>query len=295
VRALPLDPWDRPDASGATLDRAMQGVDYAVLLGLVAHASGTNVPATQVAKAVRRRPDRYLGFAGIDPSRDEALDELNIAISLGLVGVVIAPAAQQIAPTEERVMRVLEYCQHRGLPVMVHADTHLAPSRMKFAQTWMLDEVAHALPKLTLIVSQVGDPFIEPTLTLLGKHERVFADLSYVSRQPWPLYTVLAAAHQRGVTEKLLLGSDFPFSTPEAVARSIYAAHAVSRGPTVTGLPDVPREVLASIVRRDTLGVLGIAKPAPRASGHPGVPGVPGDAGEAEPIDAAATVKGVLP
>ena len=238
----------------------MEPVQYAVILGLEARYIEASISADQVASYVRLRPDKYLGFAGIDPMADGYLAELDRAVQLGLVGVTISPTAGAYHPSHSRAMRLYEQCDELGLPVMVHPSTHLGPqTAMEYAQPHLFDEVARSFPNLHLILGQIGDPWVDQTLVLLSKHHRVFSDVTGVVMRPWQLYNVLWLAHQQGTMEKLLLGSDFPFCTPQKAIVSLYSVNRLTQG---TNLPTVPREQLQSIVERDVFSCLSLAQPA---------------------------------
>jgi predicted TIM-barrel fold metal-dependent hydrolase len=40
------------------------------------------------------------------------------------------------------------------------------------------DEIARSFPKLKIVIGQLGHPWTEETITMLGKHPNVFADIS---------------------------------------------------------------------------------------------------------------------
>lgn len=249
-------PWEKPDPSPEAFDAAMKRVDYAILHGFVSRSAEAALPGRQIAGYVARHPEKYIGFAGLDPM-DEAVDDaLDEAVGLGLSGVTISPASQDYNPTHTRAMNLYERCTQLGMPVFVLPSIRLSPNvRMEFGQPYLLDEVARSFPDLRLVIAQIGHPWIDQTLVIVAKHENVYADLSEVADRPWQLYTALLAAHQQGVIHRLLLGSNYPFSTPERVIEALYSINRFAHG---TNLPTVPREQLRSIVERDALACLGI-------------------------------------
>lgn len=264
--------YEQLDASFERFDAAMDKVTYAIIHGFQSRYLDAAIPHEQVARYVQRKPQKYLGFAGIDPMEDNWLRSLDEAQSLGLVGVLISPAAQGYHPTHTQAMRLYEQCQKRGLPIMVHPGTHLDTSAvMDYSQPHLLDEVGRTFPDLRLVLAQVGHPWAEQALWLIGKHPNFYADLSDLSQRPWQLYNVLLLASQQRVIDHLLLGSDFPFATPEEVVVTIYSVNQHTQG---TQLPTIPREDLRSIVESDTLSRLGLSPPdaARRAAAKPAPP-----------------------
>ncbi len=251
--------WRRPDASPPAHEAAMEPVQAAFVLGMHSEFLGAHITHQQVADYVGQAPDKCLGFAGIDPTVEDVEESLIEARGLGLVGVTMSPAAQGFNPTATPAMSVYEACEATGMPVFLETGSSTArQAKMEFAQPFLLDEVARSFPDLKLVLSSMGSPFIEQGLALITKHPHVFADLSELILQPWQLYNTLVLCHQHGVSDQLLFGSNFPFCTPEKAIVTMYSVNTLTHG---TNLPTVPREMLRSIVERDTLDLLGLNRP----------------------------------
>ncbi len=256
-------PWQRADVSMTHFSEAMQTVSYAMILGFESQHLDASINAQQVANYVATDPSRYLGLAGIDPLSNDALEDLDRAIDLGLVGVVISPTAQDFHPCHTRAMRVYERCEQAGLPILIHPGTHWgAATNLEYAQPHLFDEPARSFPNLRWVLGQIGYPWLEQALMLIGKHPHMYADVSHLSRQPWLLYNTLVRAHESGAIDKILFGSDFPFNTPEEAIVAIYSINTLTQG---TLLPTIPREQLRGIVERDALSCLGITPPQRQA------------------------------
>jgi predicted TIM-barrel fold metal-dependent hydrolase len=266
-RARAARPWNRPNASIEAHDQATRVVDYAFILGFEAGNIEAHISAARVAAYVANEPAKFIGFAGIDPMVDGYDDRLDEALELGLKGVVVSPWTSGYNPTHSDAMDLFDRCSRKGLPVVVHPDGHMLPqTNMTFGQPMLLDEVARELPDLKLIVSQMGFPWVDQTLVLVRKHANVFADISDIATRPSSLLHYMASAYEFGVIDKLLLGSNFPYGTPEEVILTIYRLREMTRA---TNLPGLPMEALRSIVERDTLAVLGIEKPAAAVEARP--------------------------
>lgn len=256
--AFPM-PTVRPDASPDAFDHASEPVTYAFVLGLFSEQLGIRVTAADVARYVARRPGKLIGFAPIDPSAADASDRFDEAVTLGMAGFVVSPIEQDLHPTDDSFVDFLSWCARIDRPVIVHSGPFtFAQTDSILGQPILLDHAIRQLPDLRLIISRMGDPFIEQTFHLLEKHANVYADLAGVAARPGQLHRILLDAHERGLTHKLLFGSDFPMLSPRQAALNFYAAH--ERG--VGGKqPVLPREAVRSIVERDTLALLGIARP----------------------------------
>ncbi len=244
------------DASPAAHERAMGCVDGAVVLGFRADRVGARIPNEFIAGFAAKDPRRRVGIAGIDPMSDDVLDEIDAAVGMGLVGVTVSPASQGFHPAHSEAMRVYERCAELALPLFVTMEEPLtAAAVLEFARPGAWDEVARALPTLPMVISQVGHPWIDEALVLVGKHDRVYADLSGVATRPWQLYNTLLSASSMGVMDKLLFGSGFPNFSPTRAIESVYSVNAYSHG---TQLPSIPRSALRAIVEKDSLACLGI-------------------------------------
>ncbi len=239
---------------------ATAGVDVALVWGFRSRRLGAEVPNAFIADYVAQHRDRVIGIAAIDPPQPDALERLgNIAQRAEFGGITISPAGQGFHPADSRAMRVYEFCAARGLPVFIESGVDLSPQAvMEFARPHLLDEIARSFETLTLVVSDVGRPWVDETIALLAKHPNVYADVASLLRRPWEAYHALLSAHERGVGDKVLFGSDFPFATAAVAIEQLYRLNEIAHG---TNLPTVPREILRGVVERDALSVLGIARP----------------------------------
>ncbi len=254
-----VETWASIDASPAVHEAAMSCVDVAVVLGFRSVHLDAHITSESVAAFVGRQPNRRIGFAGIDPMCDGALDEVDKGLALGLCGVVIAPAAQNFHPTHSRAMRVYERCQSLGIPVLVRTQRRpTASTNMAYGRPLLFDEVARAFPNLKLVIGGLGYPWTDELFILVGKHRNVFTDLAGQVSRPWQLYHSLVGAFEHRVMEKILFASGFPFDTPERAISRIYSLNSYSHG---TDLPSIPRQHLRGIVERDVFHCLGIERP----------------------------------
>lgn len=245
---------------------AIDKVDRAIVLGFKSLYLEAEIPNRSIAEYVRRNPSKIVGFAGIDPTERDWLEELRIAQEeLQLKGVTISPSMQNFHPSDTHAMRLYEECARRRMPIVFEQNHRNAASKIEYARPLLLDEIAREFPELRIVVAHMGYPYIDETVVLLGKHQHIYADIAGLLRQPWLTYNALLTAHEYGVIGKLLFGSNFPFRLPATCIEALYSINQLSQG---TNLAAIPREQLRGIVERDTLALLGIE--APRANGkHP--------------------------
>lgn len=244
--------------------QAARPVDKTFVLGLRSHYLDAHVPNDYVARYVRQHPDRLIGFAGVDPSRPQEAIRATVEAhgALNLKGIVVSPALQDFHPASTQAMRLYAEADRLRMPVIFDQGLLLTPAaKMEYARPFLLDEVAREFPGLKIVVSQLGYPWIDETLVLLGKHPNVYSDVSGLLQEFWPSYQALLTAVEMGVIDKLLFGSNFPFMSAAACIEALYSVNRFCHG---TNLPTIPREQLRRIVERDSLAALGIAdEPAP--------------------------------
>ena len=212
----------------------------------------------KLSEYVGKHKEKMVGFAHIDPTKDKtsAKNLASITEKLGLKGAVLYCSSCGFHPAHSRAMQFYESAQELGLPVFFHNGPHLEPQAvLDYAQPYLLDEIARVFPNLKIIIGTMGMPFVEQTLSMLAKHENVYADLTIRPDRLWQVYNTVVAAYESGVMDKLLFGSGFPFGN---VGRCIETLLGFNRLLGDTNLPTVPRGNIQNIIQRDTLELLGI-------------------------------------
>lgn len=233
-------------------------VDKSIVLGFKSRYLRAEIPNRFVSEYVRRDPAKLIGFAGIDPTEPGALEELHLARhDLRLAGITLSPANQDFHPVDTRAMHVYELAEKLGMPILFHpGGSFTEQSKLEYGRPFLVDEVARSFPNLRMVIAQMGQPWIDEVLVLLGKHHNVFADVSGLLARPWQAYNALVSAHQYGVMDKLLFGSDFPYTRATDCIEALYSLNQIAQG---TNLPVVPREALRGIVERDAINLLGLS------------------------------------
>jgi len=265
LRSAESDHWLRTDHGIEALNSELDCVDVAVVHGFRSVMLDADVPSEHIADLVSRQPDRLVGIAGIDPVAPGALNEIDRIIEIGLSGITVSPSMQGVHPTHSSAMRIYELCETRGLPLFVSKpDIHLSSSVMEFDRPVAWDEVARNFPRLKIVIGSLGFPWIDETLTLIRKHECIFADLSLVVSRPWQVRDALLNAHSMSVMDKILFASGWPATTPAKAIETLYSLNTFSQG---TSLPSVPRSEVRQIIERDSLEVLGIDRPLAKGTG----------------------------
>ncbi len=234
---------------------AMANVGKAIVFGVRAFHSGLTSPNEYIADYARAHPEKLIGFAAVDPAHDDAREILEHAVDdLKLRGAKLGPIYQNIHPMDERMLPVYDFCEKRGLPIMIHQGTTF-PRRapLKYSLPILLEDVAMKFPELKMIIAHMGHPWIAETVALIRKQPNFFADISALHYRPWQFYNGLICAKEYGVLNKLLFGSDYPYTNPDATIKDLRNINRMVEG---THLPKLSSEEIEALIHSPTLQLL---------------------------------------
>ena len=191
------------------------GIAMACLMGPNPH-EGTTVSNDVVRRLVESHPSRFIGFLGVDPVRDgtsQTKADLERAVDhWGFKGVGEIGGCDFLVP-EWAV--VFETCIRKQIPVLVHMGVPLPSMLLKYGHPFLLDELAHRYPDLTIIAAHSGAPWIMETLAVLVRHPNVYLDISTLPAIHEELArVVLSLCAGRALEDRVLFGSDFPVVDP---------------------------------------------------------------------------------
>ena len=239
----------------AALAEACKAVAAAIVLPFGDDTS-SNIN-TKFAAAIKEN-SKLVGFALFNPTTDKLTSRnvKSLTVDLSLKGVVLYCSKAGFHPAHSRAMRFYEIAQDMKLPIFFHNCGALTSNAvLDYAQPYLLDEVARNFPDLKIIIGSMGTPFARQTLTMVAKHENVFADLTISPDKVWEVYNIVLAAHEASVMDKLIFGSGYPYANPQNCIETLLGFNRLMAG---TSLPTVPREELREIIERDTLQLLDI-------------------------------------
>jgi predicted TIM-barrel fold metal-dependent hydrolase len=250
-RGKPIDLHTPPSRHSG----AMGAVDKVIVFGMRAFHCGIVTPNEYIADYVKTQPNKLIGFAGVDPTKDNVHDVLEHAIEgLKLRGVKLGPIYQNIHPLDERMLLVYAFCEKRNLPIMIHQGTTFPQkAALKYSFPILLEDVAMQFPKLKMVIAHMGHPWIDDTIVLIRKQPNFYSDISALHYRPWQFYNALISAKEYGVFNKLLFGSDFPFTTPDATIASLRNFNQIVAG---TNLPKLSDEEIEMLIHSPTLKFL---------------------------------------
>lgn len=178
--------------------------------GLVVQIAKAN---DEIANAVKKHPDRLVGFAGGNPwQEDEAVDELERAAkNLGLRGLKLNPDIQGFPASDELAYPLVRRAGELKVPVYVHSGT--SPN----SQPMEIGELAGACPETTVIMGHMGyDNYFSDAVPAAKQFENLFLETSR-NTQYW---TIEDAVKTIGA-DRVVFGTDQPYSRAEVEIASI--------------------------------------------------------------------------
>jgi len=164
-----------------------------------------------IADFVKRYPDRFIGFAGIDVPASDAMGQLEYAItSLNLKGVKLVPPAQKFDISDKEYDPLWRKMIDFNIPLWTHGG-HQASfygSIAKYGHPLLIDDIAMKHRDLTIIIGHMGVPWMWDAWSVVMRHENVYVDISAYPNLygwfPWDAYITENLSH------KILFASDYP-------------------------------------------------------------------------------------
>lgn len=233
------------------------GCEKTVVFGGKAKLSGLWVPDREVAAYVATQPERLVGFLSLDPAQPGWQDELMEGHqNLGLKGIKLMPMYGGYCPNERRFDYIWEYATRHGLPVLLHTGTtFVAQAPLECTLPRHLDDVATRFPDVKIILAHLSHPYEGESVVTIRKHPNVYADCSALHYRPFQLYHSLMLVQEYGVWDKVLFGTDYPFTTVKASVDGMRGLNDMLEG---TKLPRLNMDKMERMFERDTLRLLGI-------------------------------------
>lgn len=164
-----------------------------------------------VAQICAKYPERFMGFASVDPKQKDSPQVLEEAVkNLGLCGLKLHPPLQDVYPNDESLWPLYEKAASLNIPVVFHVGSTPFGSLVKLAQAdpILIDEVAISFPKLKIVLTHLGTLWHNETFMVAEKNPNVFID---TTAYPYELKALLTKdLIERVGSHKFIFGTDFP-------------------------------------------------------------------------------------
>lgn len=228
-----------------------------IVFGGKARLSGLWVDDRYVADYVAAHPEKLIGFLSVDPTQTGWQTELREGHeTLGLRGVKLLSMYAGFRPDDSRLDPLWNYAQRHGLPVLLHTGTtFVAQAPLECTLPRHLDNVAIRFPEVKIILAHLGHPYEGECVAVIRKHPHVYADVSALYYRPFQLYHSLMLVQEYGVWDKVLFGTDYPFTTVHATIDGLHNLNKMLEG---TALPRLDPRQLEAMIHRDSFRLLGL-------------------------------------
>ncbi len=239
-----------PEADPDTVYAAMKGVDRAIIFSLrYGDLAGIDGADEVTARAVRKYPEKFVGFAAVDPRRADYMDLLHRGIEdLGLNGVKFGPIYNGVSLLDPRMEPVYRFCVQRNLPLTMHMGTTFAENApVELGRPMAVDEVAQRHPDLKMVMAHMAHPWSDECIVIARKRDNVYCEVSALFYRPWQFWNILISAQEYRITErnKVFWGTDFPFSRVEEFIEGLLRVNHLVEG---TALPRVSAETIERVL-----------------------------------------------
>lgn len=253
--------------AGMELDLSVRYEDYhracreevkTVVFGGKAKLSGLWVPDQYIADYVAAHPDTLIGFLSVDPTQPGWQSELEEGHKgLGMKGIKLLPMYAGFSPDDSRLDPLWQYATKHRLPVLLHTGTtFVAQAPLDFTLPRLMDRVATRFPDVIAILAHLSHPYEGECVVTIRKHPNLYADISAIHYRPFQFYHSLMLVQEYGVWDKLLFGTDYPFTTVNATLDGLRSMNDMLEG---TKLPRLDMAAIERMIYRDSAKILGLA------------------------------------
>jgi len=162
------------------------GVERAVIFNIDEETpSGiAGLPNDYYAGIVKEYPNKFIGFAGIDPLKGmEAVREIRRSYDLGLRGIAVRPFMFQIPPTHAKMYPIYSTCVELDIPIWFHLSINFSTNSMEVERPIYLDIVCQDFPELKIIAGHGGWPWVNELVAVAWRNPNMYIDIaSYVPK-----------------------------------------------------------------------------------------------------------------
>lgn len=214
------------DADDIVAELDSSNVDKAVIFGFAFRDMGLCRYANDyVADAVKRFPDKLIGYMILTPTSEEITKEIDRCIDMGLTGIgELMPYGQGFDIADSKEMSNLSNaCIERDLPVIIHTNEAVGHHYCGKTDTTAVSAgaLAHNYPDLKVIFAHWGGGllFYELMPEIRKQNKNVYYD---TAASPF-LYDkkIFNVAKEIGILDKVLFGSDYPLISMKRYIKDI--------------------------------------------------------------------------
>jgi len=172
----------------------------------------------------------------------------------GLRGVKLMPMYADFFPNDRKFDEFWRYVSRHQLPVVLHTGTtFISQAPLACTLPILIDDVAIRFPEARIWMAHLGHPYEGETVAVIRKHANVYSDISALVYRPWQLFHSLMLVQEYGVWDKLLFGTDFPFTTANETLSGLRSLCEIR-----IDRFQIPSDRIEELIQRDALALLGL-------------------------------------
>jgi predicted TIM-barrel fold metal-dependent hydrolase len=133
--------------------------------------------------------------------------------------------------------------------------TFIDKAPLELTKPYLIDNVAIKHPDVKIIMAHLGHPYEGECVVVARKHANVYTDCSALHYRPFQLYHSLMLVQEYGIWNKVLFGTDYPFTTVAASLSGLRGLNDMLEG---TKLPRLDQDEIEQMIQRDSLRLLGL-------------------------------------
>lgn len=170
----------------------------------------------EFSEAMKRFPNRFYGYANINPNEPDAEEQARYAIQdLGFHGFKLYPVANQFHAYDKAAYKIYNVADEQDVPVLSHFGISIGPGvDLRFGNPLDLQPAARDFPDVKFGIAHMGAGMFRETLLLFYQTENCYMDTSgsniWMRYIPYPttLEGVLKRALEAAGPERIIFGTD---------------------------------------------------------------------------------------
>ncbi|GMT42744.1 MAG: amidohydrolase [bacterium] len=196
------------DASYEKLMSQMEnsGVDKGLILSLA------QLKQNDFVKSIcEKSKGKLFALAGFDPLK-QSVDEIGGYLDADCFkGIKLHPRRENFSPLDERAFPIYEAAMSKNLPVNFDVFGHTTTLPMDDIRPSVFDRLAKKFPKLKMVLSHCGAPWVMEAFFVAKSNKNVYLDCSFIISRfgDSSVFTDLLYTAKH-LDQKLIYGSDFP-------------------------------------------------------------------------------------
>lgn len=206
---LPEEPWDTGEMWIKELDK------YGITaIGMMIGPESRD----EFLEARKKYPGRFMGYANIDPSREDAVDLVKQAGRDDFQGIKLYPSNWNMHVYDERVYPIYEEALRQKLLVILHFGITIGTeANLRYGNPLDIQKPAHDFPDLNFMIAHFGAGFFREVLMLFYQTHNVVVDSSgsnsWMTYLPYDLTItkIYEKAMRAGGSCRVIFGTDSSF------------------------------------------------------------------------------------